>query len=450
MYKKISYYLSLIVVTLMLGTCIFNCFTYSTFNSDRVLADIEELSSSAYSGRLPGTPENEKAANFIESKFKENGLVPLNETYKENFKLKCPLKTNSEPYLNISKDGEIVKTLEYGVDFKEDGVNFNENTFTFNFSNVVKITTFVIQVQTPEGNFALFNPDNSDLSFRSSFSEDFRLDCLIMITSKAYGEIIQSLNNNCAITIHVPFKNEEKEISNVVGVLEGKDDSLSPLVLTAHFDHLGKDGADTIYSGALDNASGISFLLEVQKNLSSLGKPDRDIIFVALNAEEYGLKGSEVFARNNLEKLKNAEVINFDMIGSDNYPITIMMPSCMENKDCNLYNNILDICKDKKIETKPEYKDSSDHASFGNLGLNAITLSHSDMRFIHTPNDKSDNISTDAIDSVYSVVYEKVVPASYSNVLLLYHNKYMLLGLTIIFVGFITIPLYKKVKNHNE
>ena len=45
------------------------------------------------------------------------------------------------------------------------------------------------------------------------------------------------------------------------------------------------------------------------------GKPKRSIIFVALNAEELGLKGSSFFAENNYFDIKNSKVINFDMIG---------------------------------------------------------------------------------------------------------------------------------------
>lgn len=450
MKKKIFYYTTLLLVTLMLGVCTFSNYTYSKFDSENILENITLLSSSTYNGRLSGTAENEKVAEYIETSFKENNLQPLDKDYKENFTLNCPIKDTSDPYLYISKNGSIVTTLKYGEDYKEDGINFNKNTITFDKNDILKINTFTIQVQNSEGKFLFFNPEKDNLSFRSSFSDDFNFDCVIMITSKAYGELIRSLNENCEVSVHVPFSNEKKTISNVVGVLEGKNNSLPPLVLTAHFDHLGKDGDDNLYGGALDNASGISFLLELQKTFSSLGKPERDIIFVALNAEEFGLKGSEVFAKTHLERLKDAEIINFDMVGSDNYPITIMLPSCMENKPCTLYDEIVKICDSNDVKTNVEYKDSSDHASFGNEGLNAVTISHSDVRFIHTPEDKIDNISAKAIDSVYNIVYEKVTSSSYSNMTLIIHNNYVLIFLLVTLLLLISIPALRKIKKSNE
>ncbi len=90
---------------------------------------------------------------------------------------------------------------------------------------------------------------------------------------------------------------------NVVAVLEGSDPSLRReyVVLSAHLDHLGTGaavGGDSIYNGALDNASGVAVMLEVARRLSADGRrPKRSVLFVALTAEERGLLGSDVFAR---------------------------------------------------------------------------------------------------------------------------------------------------------
>lgn len=446
MKNKFFYYLSLILITIMLGICTASNLAYSRFNSNDVLNNISLLSSSTYNGRLPGTTENNNVADIIESEFINNGLTPLNREFKESFTLNCPIKSSSSPYLNIiSKDGTVLESLEYGKDYKEDGINFNKNEIIFSNSDIFKVNPYTIQVENNYGRFLFLIPENDNLNFRSSFSDDFQFDCVIMVTSNSYGKILRALKDYNQISVHIPFVNEKKSISNVVGVLEGSDKTLPPLILTAHFDHLGKDGLDNIYGGALDNASGISFLLELQKNLSSLGKPKQDIIFVALNAEEFGLKGSENFTNNNIDKIQNAKVINFDMVGSENYPITLMMPACFEKKECYLYNDIKDICDNKNIKTNVEYKDSSDHASFGNAGLEALTISHSDMRFIHTPEDNIESISPSAIDSVYEVMYEVIVPKYYSNVTLLYHNTYFLITLILLLIGFIVFPIYKKM-----
>jgi Zn-dependent M28 family amino/carboxypeptidase len=88
----------------------------------------------------------------------------------------------------------------------------------------------------------------------------------------------------------------------VVGVLPGSDPALAAeyVVFTAHLDHLGKGAAvngDTIYNGAMDNASGTAVMLEAARLLAT-GKtrPKRSIIFLAVTAEERGLLGSRHFA----------------------------------------------------------------------------------------------------------------------------------------------------------
>jgi Zn-dependent M28 family amino/carboxypeptidase len=94
----------------------------------------------------------------------------------------------------------------------------------------------------------------------------------------------------------------EVESQNVAGVLRGSDPKRRAeyVVVSAHLDHLGIGGAvngDTIYNGAMDNASGIAAILEVAQSLHDAGaKPARSILFVAVTGEEKGLLGSHYFA----------------------------------------------------------------------------------------------------------------------------------------------------------
>lgn len=91
---------------------------------------------------------------------------------------------------------------------------------------------------------------------------------------------------------------------NVVGILRGSDPLLADeyVVYTAHLDHIGELQAgggehnDRINNGALDNASGISVMLETARLFTQAKAPRRSIMFVAVTAEEKGLVGSEYFA----------------------------------------------------------------------------------------------------------------------------------------------------------
>lgn len=108
--------------------------------------------------------------------------------------------------------------------------------------------------------------------------------------------------------------------ANVVGLLEGADPELKNeyVVFTAHLDHLGRGAAvegDTIYNGALDNASGIAVMLEAARMLAGAERgPKRSLLFVAVTAEERGLLGSKKFAMDpTVPKDAIVADINMDM-----------------------------------------------------------------------------------------------------------------------------------------
>lgn len=94
------------------------------------------------------------------------------------------------------------------------------------------------------------------------------------------------------------------ESQNVVGLLPGTDPVLKNeyVVISAHLDHVGIGqpiNGDSIYNGAMDNASGIATLLETAMTASRMNKRfRRSVIFLAVTAEEKGLLGSRFFAHH--------------------------------------------------------------------------------------------------------------------------------------------------------
>jgi hypothetical protein len=105
---------------------------------------------------------------------------------------------------------------------------------------------------------------------------------------------------------------------NVGAVLPGADPKLKDewVLLSAHFDHLGKN-RDNLYPGADDNASGVAMLLEVAERFAlQKEKPKRTIMFVAFDQEETGLQGSTHFAAHSpRDVLKLKAFITADMLG---------------------------------------------------------------------------------------------------------------------------------------
>ena len=94
---------------------------------------------------------------------------------------------------------------------------------------------------------------------------------------------------------------------NVVGRIPGTRHPDETVVYSAHWDHLGVGQPDAhgdrIYNGAVDNADGISLLIEMARAFKAAPKPDRSVLFLAVTAEEKGLLGSEYYAANPLYPL---------------------------------------------------------------------------------------------------------------------------------------------------
>jgi Zn-dependent M28 family amino/carboxypeptidase len=177
------------------------------------------------------------------------------------------------------------------------------------------------------------------------------------------------------------------ETANVVAKLEGSDTILrkEAVFYSAHHDHLGigpadpSDPTDTIYNGALDNASGIATLLELARVWSSMNpKPKRSIYFAAVAAEEQGLLGSQYLGKHPPVPAQNIALdINLDelyffgnvksvsMLGVER---TTFYPTAQAvTKELGLT-----ILPDQTPEQGSYYR--SDHFSFGKVGVPAFTI----------------------------------------------------------------------------
>ena len=109
--------------------------------------------------------------------------------------------------------------------------------------------------------------------------------------------------------------------ANVAAKLEGADPKLKDewVVYTTHWDHFGIGPAvdgDTIYRGAVDNASGTGGLLEIARAFTRVTpRPRRSLLFLFVTAEEQGLLGSDWYAQHPLYPLaKTLADLNLDAL----------------------------------------------------------------------------------------------------------------------------------------
>ena len=106
---------------------------------------------------------------------------------------------------------------------------------------------------------------------------------------------------------------------NVVGRIDGSKRPDETVIYSAHWDHLGigqpDAKGDTIYNGAVDNATGTAALIEMGRSFAKAKKPQRSVVFLAVTAEEKGLLGSEYYSAKPLYPLaKTVAVINTDAL----------------------------------------------------------------------------------------------------------------------------------------
>ncbi|KMT21805.1 M28 family peptidase [Clostridium cylindrosporum] len=180
-----------------------------------------------------------------------------------------------------------------------------------------------------------------------------------------------------------------KQLKNVIGLIKGKNPKKA-VIVSAHFDHIGyKDG--NMVRGALDNASGVSALLEIAnilKKKSSEYDFETNIIFCAFNSEERAYGGSGAFNR----------AIGFD-IYSDFYNINIDCIGAKEggklalknrgNSSNALYDSVKSTLKKNKVEfSDKQARGGSDHVVFDSVGIPNIYITEENiLELIHRPTD---------------------------------------------------------------
>ncbi|HXG82937.1 MAG TPA: M28 family metallopeptidase [Pyrinomonadaceae bacterium] len=189
--------------------------------------------------------------------------------------------------------------------------------------------------------------------------------------------------------------------NNVVGVLPGSDAQLKDeyVVYTAHWDHLGvgapNEKGDTIYNGALDNASGVAQILAIAEAITKLPaseQPKRSQVFLFTTAEEQGLLGAEWYAANPVFPLeKTAANINID--GGNFYGLTTNYGALGAERS-SLQPFVNEVLRERQMTYLPDARPEqgsffrSDHFPFAKGGVPALSIRNGDD-YVGKPKDFS-------------------------------------------------------------
>lgn len=143
------------------------------------------------------------------------------------------------------------------------------------------------------------------------------------------GDLAELFASGAVERVEVALSGEriEPPAANVIGVLRGAGTPERPdlaqeaVVYSAHYDHIGvredaEEGADTIFNGADDDASGCAALLELAEAFAAGERPARTLVFLFATGEEIGLVGTHVYLEQPTVPLERTVCnLNFEMVG---------------------------------------------------------------------------------------------------------------------------------------
>ena len=209
---------------------------------------------------------------------------------------------------------------------------------------------------------------------------------------------------------------------NVLGYIEGTDLKDELIIITAHYDHLGKHDS-LIFNGADDDASGVAGAMEIAEAFMIAKKegygPRRSILIMPVSGEEKGLLGSEYYTDNPIYPLENTIAnLNIDMIGRlddwhDNGNYVYLIGSdrlSIElhnlNEEINAKYIGLDLDYRFNDEEDPNrYYYRSDHYNFAKNNIPVIFYFNGIHEDYHRPSDTIEKLDFNKIETITKLIF---------------------------------------------
>jgi len=334
-----------------------------TFDGEAALAHVRELASSVYDGRESGTPGGEAAAHYVAEQFAALGLQPAGDdgTYLQHFPFTRTLSFDLSRLRLWLDGGQALSEFAYGRDFREvmvgaagggtaaeklvwvrdDDYGGMDLGGKIVLRRVPGSTRLEVQKAIEHGAGGLLlvtDVQESELQRRMplALSEIFTETIPVLeITRNSFERLVDEAGYTVAdfnasppalplrlqAEMVVPLEPPQPTTTaNVLGLIPGSDPDLADelVILSAHYDHVGRSPDGTLYPGADDDASGVGVLLEVARLWQQSGvQPSRSVLFAAWGAEEFGQLGSlHYVAHPLLPLLKIVGVLHLDAVGA--------------------------------------------------------------------------------------------------------------------------------------
>jgi len=193
---------------------------------------------------------------------------------------------------------------------------------------------------------------------------------------------------------------------NVMAFVPGTRNPDSFLVFTAHYDHLGRMGAQALFPGAHDNASGTALCLSLAEQIARNPAP-YSVAFLFFSGEELGLLGSAYFCDHPLISLEKIRmVINLDMTADAEKGITVVGGK----QETQAFSLLESLNRGRLPEILArEMSRNSDHYSFARRSVPAIFIyARGNNPHYHNVFDTADQVRLNRIHHLGDILMEFV------------------------------------------
>ena len=389
---------------------------------------IEKLSSREMKGRGYVDGGDFKAASFLAAEFEKTGLQKYSKTYFQKFST----PVNSFPgSMSVAIDGQQLKPGEdFLIDPGSPGISGHFQAESITAEELLK-DGWLQKIEAASSRFLViesYDKTRFDAEEQKKLSEIIAFlmyarenpakGVIILTNDKLTWSGSTELYYKPVLTIRrqavsQPFSSIEvnieskflkkHETQNVIGYIEGtENDSL--LVFTAHYDHLGMMGRETVFPGANDNASGVSMLLNLAKYYSN-NAPRYSVVFIAFAAEEIGLIGSNYFTSNPIFPLTKIKfLINFDLAGTGDDGIQVVNGKVYQKK----FDQLVRINKHGDLLTQIKVRGeacNSDHCMFYSKGVPCFYIyTLGGIQAYHDIHDKAETLPLTDYQDYFSLI----------------------------------------------
>lgn len=389
---------------------------------------MKKLGSEAFSGRGYIDGGIDSAAKFLVREFKRIGLKPIEDTYLQNFKVEvnnineASLSLNG---VNLEPGSEFILDIhcmdvsgEYKCLLLDERTRKNINKISKLSKKIPGKVIILARYQAPDdaakkwyNYIAYSNPynaagaillDSTGYVFSAAKYSDLKKYFIFSLHPSVFPD---KKVKNALVNINTTYI-PKYPVNNVIGYLQGREYPDSFIVITAHYDHVGKmDKA--IFPGGNDNASGVAMMLDLAKTIKETRyRPKYSMIFIAFASEEIGLKGSKYFVENPMIDLSKIRfLINLDMVGTGSDGITVVNADKFE-KEYNLMVELNEKNSYLKQVKKRGESCNSDHCPFYQKGVPSffIYTMGNEYKEYHTVGDKPELVPLTEYEDLFKLL----------------------------------------------